>query len=319
MVKKERILIVDDDPDILDVLSLTLSEQYDVIQAHDGEEGLRYARTKSPGIVILDYKMPKLSGPQVCQELKKDILLQHIPVILLTGKSETTDKVTGINAGADDYIVKPFDPQELLARIRMILRRSQRDLDANPLTRLPGNVSIINELQMRLDSKQQFAVAYLDLDKFKSYNDKYGFEHGDEMIQETARIIIRAIKELGNGDDFIGHIGGDDFVFVTTPDRVDAVCQKIIQDFEAKAPTFYSEDERKRGYIAGTDRQGNIAKFPIVSVSIGVAANETRQFSHVAQINEICAELKEHAKKLERSNFIKDKRSNTRDKTKGAL
>lgn len=309
MNKKEKILIVDDDPDILDVLNLTLSEQYDVIQASDGEEGLKLARTKSVDLVILDYKMPKLSGLEVCQQLKKDILLQHLPVIILTGKSETTDKVAGINSGADDYIVKPFEPQELLARIHMILRRAQRDLEANPLTRLPGNVSIINELQNRLDSKKLFAVGYLDLDKFKSYNDKYGFAHGDEIIQETARIMIRAMKALGNSEDFIGHIGGDDFVFISTPNCIDAICDKIIKDFEKVAPTFYNEEDRKNGYIMGVDRKGNVAKFPLVSVSIGVVSNEIRKFNHVAEINEVGAELKEHAKRLERSNYVKDKRA----------
>jgi diguanylate cyclase (GGDEF)-like protein len=309
MIKKEKILIVDDDPDIRDVLNLTLSEQYQVIEAADGEEGLKLARTKSPDLVLLDYNMPKLTGLEVCRLLKKDILLQHMPVIMLTGKSETSDKVAGINSGADDYIVKPFEPQELLARIRMILRRSQRDLEANPLTRLPGNVSIINELQKRLDSKQLFTVGYLDLDKFKSYNDKYGFEHGDEIIQETARILIRSIKQVGNLDDFIGHIGGDDFVFISTPNCIDAICKNIIKEFEAVAPTFYNEEDRKNGFIIGVDRKGNVAKFPLVSVSIGVVSNEVRNFSHVAQINEVGAELKEHAKRLERSNYIKDKRA----------
>lgn len=308
MAKKEKILIVDDDPDILDVLNLTLCEQYEVIQASDGEEGLKLARTKSPDMVILDYKMPKLTGLEVCQQLKKDILLQHMPVIMLTGKSETSDKVNGINSGADDYIVKPFEPQELLARIRMTLRRAQRDLEANPLTRLPGNVSIINEMQRRLDSKQLFAVGYLDLDKFKSFNDKYGFEHGDEMIKETARIIIKAMKQLGNPDDFIGHIGGDDFVFISTPKRIDAICKEIIADFENVAPNFYNAEDRKKGYIMGTDRKGTVTKFPLVSVSIGVASNEIRQFTHVAEINEVGAELKAYAKRLERSNYVKDKR-----------
>ena len=151
---------------------------------------------------------------------------------MLTGKGDLADKVGGIDSGADDYIVKPFEPQELIARIRMIIRRAQRDLEANPLTRLPGNVSILNELQRKIDQNSIFAICYIDLDKFKSYNDKYGFEHGDEVIKETARILIRTKRELGNPDDFIGHIGGDDFVAITTPDKVDALCQKIIDDFD---------------------------------------------------------------------------------------
>jgi diguanylate cyclase (GGDEF)-like protein len=305
---KERILLVDDDPDILDVLTLTLSEQYDVTLAHDGEEGLKLAQTKSPDLVILDYKMPKLNGHQVCSQLKKDILLRHMPIIMLTGKGDVSDKVSGINAGADDYIVKPFEPQELLARIKMVLRSTKRNLEANPLTHLPGNVSILNEIQSCIDSKKLFAIGYLDLDKFKCYNDKYGFEHGDEVIKETARIMIKTVQELGNSDDFVGHIGGDDFVFISTPEKIDDICKKIIQDFETTSPTFYNEEDRKKGFIIGKDRQGKEQKVPLLSVSIGVVTNETRQIQHVAEIGEIGAELKEYAKRLERSNFIKDKR-----------
>ncbi|MDP2940599.1 MAG: response regulator [Candidatus Omnitrophota bacterium] len=312
-MRRDKILIVDDDPDILDVLFLTLKEQYEVFSAQDGEEALRLVQTKSPNLVILDYKMPKLDGKQVCQILKKDILLQHMPIIMLTGKGEVTDKVEGINAGADDYIVKPFEPKELLARIKMILRRTERDLDANPLTHLPGNVSILNELQSNIDNKKIFAVGYLDLDKFKSYNDKYGFEHGDEVIKETARIIIKAVQDFGNPGDFIGHIGGDDFVFISSPQRVDKICQKIIQDFENAASSFYNEEDRQKGYITGKDRQGKEQKIPLLSVSIGVVTNVARQIQHVAEIGEIGAELKEYAKRLERSNYIKDKRKSAAD------
>lgn len=309
-MRKEKILIVDDDPDILDVLFLTLREQYDVIMAHDGEEGLKLAQTKPVDLVILDYKMPKLDGRQVCLVLKKDILLQHMPIIMLTGKGEIIDKVSGINAGADDYIVKPFEPQELLARIKMILRRTERDLEANPLTHLPGNVSIINELQNRLESKKIFAVGYLDLDKFKSYNDKYGFEHGDTVIKETARIIIRAVGQTGNSDDFIGHIGGDDFVFISSKEKVEGICKIIIKDFEQAAPKFYNDEDRQKGFIIGKDRQGKEQKIPLLSVSMGVVTNENRQIQHVAEIAEIGAELKEFAKRLEKSNYIIDKRKN---------
>jgi diguanylate cyclase (GGDEF)-like protein len=252
-----KVLIVDDDPDIRDVLKITLTQEgYDVIEAPDGQEGLKLAQTKNPDLVIVDFKMPKMDGKQVCQQLKKDILLSHIPIIMLTGKGDVADKVGGLNAGADDYIVKPFEPEELVARIRMIIRRSQRDLEANPLTRLPGNVSILNELQKRIDQNAIFSVCYLDLDKFKTYNDKYGFEHGDEVIKECARILIRTVAELGNSDDFIGHIGGDDFVIITSIDKSDAICEKIITDFDKISPTFYNETDRKTGFIVAKDRQG---------------------------------------------------------------
>jgi diguanylate cyclase (GGDEF)-like protein len=229
---------------------------------------------------------------------------------MVTGKGEVSDRIDGLDAGADDYVVKPFEPKELLARIRMVLRRTKRDLEANPLTRLPGNVSILNELSNCVEKKAPYAVCYVDLDKFKAYNDKYGFEHGDEVIRETARILLSAAKEFGNPDDFVGHIGGDDFIVITTPDRSDKVCEKIIHDFDNISPSFYNQEDRENGFIIGYDRQSKIHKIALLSVSIGVVTNEMREITHVAQISEIGAELKKLAKGMEKSNYVKDKRQN---------
>jgi diguanylate cyclase (GGDEF)-like protein len=310
---KAKIIVIDDDPDIRDVLNLTLVEEgYEVLEAGDGEEGLALIKNKAPNLVIVDYNMPRMNGPSLVGIVKKDILMSHLPIIMLTGKGEVSDKVSGINAGADDYMVKPFEPRELLARIKMILRRTERDLDANPLTRLPGNVSILSEMQARIDKKAPFAVAYCDLDKFKVYNDKYGFQHGDEIIRETARLLIRATQEFGNPDDFIGHIGGDDFVIVTTPEKIDDLTKKIIEEFEKVAPSFYSEEDKAAGFIVGCDRKGTEQKFGLLSISIGVVSNEKREITHVAQIAEIGAELKEAAKRIERSSVVKDKRADNR-------
>ena len=308
-MRRAKILIVDDDPDILDILKLTLDgENYDVIQAANGEDALKLVQAKSPNLLILDYNMPRMNGKEVCQKVKKDLLLQHLPIIILTGKGEVVDKVQGIDAGADDYIVKPFEPKELLARIRMILRRTERDLEANPLSKLPGNIAILDELQNCIDKKLLFTVGYLDIDNFKSFNDKYGFKHGDEMIKETARILIKNIKDKDNPDAFIGHIGGDDFVFISAPDKIDEICKAIIKDFDSAIPNLYDEEDRKNGYIIAKDRQGKTQKFPFVSVSIGIVTNESRKISHVAEIGELGAELKMYAKTLDNSNYVRDKR-----------
>jgi len=304
-----KILVVDDEPDIRDILKITLSEEnYEVLEAADGEEALKIINSKPLDLVLADYKMPKMDGRQLCRLIKKDLLLRHLPVIMVTGKGEITDKVGGIDAGADDYVVKPFEPKELLARIRMVLRRTQTDLEANPLTRLPGNVSIVNELAKRLQGKTLFAVCYVDLDKFKAYNDTYGFEHGDGVIKETARILIRATQKCANPDDFVGHIGGDDFVVITVPENVDKLCPEIISEFEKASPSFYNETDRKAGFIIAHNRQGKEEKVPLISISIGVVSNEYRKIDHVAQIGEIGAELKALAKSMERSNYVKDKR-----------
>lgn len=307
-MRKEKILTIDDDADIRDVLLLTLSDHYEVVQAANGQEGLQLLLGKPPDLIICDYKMPVMDGRQFCQAVKKDILLQHIPIIMLTGKGEVEDKVTGINAGADDYIVKPFEPQELLARIKMILRRTERSLDANPLTHLPGNVSIMDELQRRIDGNKPFAVGYADLDKFKAYNDKYGFERGDEVIRQTARVLIKAVRDKGSADAFLGHIGGDDFVFVCDDAEADGISRVVVDEFDKISPLFYNEEDRKNKFIITKDRQGNEIRIGFLSISIGIVSNTVQKITHLAQVGEIGAELKKYAKGLEGSVFVRDKR-----------
>src|SRR5271170_6696874 len=268
-MRKERILIIDDDPDIRDVLDLSLSEYYTVSAAANGREGLEMVKTKNPDLIITDFNMPVMNGPEFCRQLRHDILLRHLPVIMLTGKSETKDMVSGIDSGADDYLVKPFEPETLLARIRMILKRTIRSLDANPLTHLPGNSSITEEFQNHIDAGKPFAVGYADLDKFKVYNDKYGFERGDEVIRSLARILIDATQQFCGQEAFVGHIGGDGFVFICDDSKADAISQTIIDAFDKLAPSFYNEEDRATGFITGIDRQGNAIKTGLVSISIG--------------------------------------------------
>ena len=308
-MKRQNILIIDDDQDILDILDLTLSDMFDVTKANNGAEGLQKARAGNFDLIITDYMMPVMTGPDFCRELRKDILLSHVPIIMLTGKGDIKDMVTGINAGADDYLIKPFEPESLLARINMIVKRTVRNLDANPLTHLPGNASIMEEFQALINADKPFAVGYCDLDKFKVYNDKYGFEKGDEIIKTTARVIIQATQEVGGANIFVGHIGGDDFVFACPDDLADRVCQRIIELFDTTVPCFYSEADRAAGYIMGKDRQGNETKAGLMSISIGVVSNTIQKISHVAQIGEIGAELKKFAKTKDISNFIRDRRN----------
>ena len=307
-MKREKILTIDDDPDILDVLELTLSEQYEVIQAGNGQEGLQMVHQKIPDLIICDYMMPVMNGRDFCRTLKKDILLRHIPVIMLTGKGEVKDRISGIEAGVDDYMIKPFAPDELLARIKMILRRTIRSLDANPLTHLPGNTSIMEELQKYIEEGKPFAVGYTDLNKFKVYNDAYGFEKGDEIIRELARILIKHVQEVSGPNSFVGHIGGDDFVFITEDAIIDQVCQKIIDDFDKRVSSFYNKEDLQTGFIIGHDRQGHEQKFGLLSVSIGIVSNTDQSITHVAQISEIGAELKRYAKSFDKSIFVRNKR-----------
>lgn len=307
---EEKILVVDDAPDIREILEVVLSEFYTVVSASTGKEALEKIKRENPSLVVLDFNLPDISGIEICKEIRKDPLFIHLPVIMLTGRAETNAKVEGLDAGVDDYVVKPFNADELLARIRMVLKRSARDLDANPLTRLPGNVTVTNELNRRLAAKNDFALLYLDIDNFKAMNDYYGFNRGDEIIRETARIVITVVQQAGSENDFIGHIGGDDFVVITAPEKAEPLAQKVIAMFDKTVPKFYDQSERLQGYLETKDRQGKLRKFGFLSLSIGIVDTTDKNFSHAAQISSLGAELKEVVKMLPGSNYVRDRRTN---------
>lgn len=299
---------MDDDPDILDLLEATLEGEYEIMQASCGREALEKIKNISPDLLVLDYALPDLQGPQICKLLRKDPLFLHLPILMLTGKGETDDKVAGLEAGSDDYMVKPFSPQELLARIRMLIRRSNVDLDANPLTRLPGNVSIHKELEERIKNKEKIAVLYADIDNFKALNDYYGFEKGDMVIKETARILIDAIQKKGTVNDFIGHIGGDDFVIITVPQNAENIAKKIIDELDNVSSKFFEEKDRIKGYIETKGRDKEIHKFGFLTISIGITTNLFREFTHTAQISSLGTEMKRFAKEFPESKYIFDRR-----------
>jgi len=306
---KLKILIVDDNPDILDLLEATLQDEFELTKAFSGKEALKKLKITNPNLLVLDYVLPDLEGPEICKIVRKDPLFSNIPILMLTGKGEVEDKVGGLEAGADDYMLKPFDPQELIARIRMLIRRSSANLDANPLTRLPGNVSINKELLEKIQGKEKFAVLYVDIDNFKALNDYYGFEEGDNVIKETARILIDSIQKKGTAKDFVGHIGGDDFAIITTPEKAERIAKKIVTDFDNIAPTFFKEKERLKGYIETKGRDNQIHKFSFPTISLGIITNLKQDFIHTAQVNSLGAEIKSLAKKFPESKYIFDKRS----------
>lgn len=304
-----KILVVDDAADIREILNLVLSEHYTVVTVSSGKEAIEKIRRESPALVVLDFNLPDITGIDVCKEIRKDPLFLHLPIIMLTGRAETNAKVEGLDAGVDDYVVKPFNADELLARIRMVLNRSARDLDANPLTRLPGNVTITNELNHRLGNKKDFSFIYLDIDNFKEINDFYGFNRGDEVIKETARIIITAVQKVGTPGDFIGHIGGDDFVIITEENASEGLAKSIIELFDKTVPKFYDESQRLQGFIEAKDRQGKLRKFGFLSISIGIVDTQGKNYTHAAQISSAGAELKEYVKKMPGSNYVRERRS----------
>jgi PleD family two-component response regulator len=305
---KKKILIIDDDEVaqalITGILEMTL--RYEIITGDNGLEGIQEAIRENPDLIILDIMMPNMDGFEVCKVLRADFATRYIPIILLSAKEGIDMRIEGLVIGADDYITKPFHQQELVARVDALLRRNELSLDANPLTRLPGNISIERELMKRLADNQTFAVGYADLDNFKAFNDKYGFLKGDRVLFETGQII----RNAANRHDFVGHVGGDDFVFIASPENVDALCRHVIKTFDWEIRKYYDEESLAQGYIESENRNGEITRYPVTSISIAVVTNINRTFTHFAEISEIGAELKKYLKTLSGSNYLVDRRKN---------
>ncbi|MDA8234153.1 MAG: response regulator [Clostridia bacterium] len=305
-----KVLIIDDDNFIVKIITdALLLEGFEVSTALDGIVGLNMIYGDAPDLILLDVIMPGMDGHEVCRMLRNDTRTSHVPILMLTSRSDTHDKVAGFDAGADDYITKPFAIPELVARVKTHIRRAKQVKSFNPLTGLPGNILIEEEIKARVTrSETLFAVMYLDLDNFKAYNDVYGFLKGDEVIKLVAHIMEQAVKELGNKDDFIGHIGGDDYIIITNPDKVENISQRIINQFDSSIPLFYNVEDRRNGYIITKNRQQVESKFPIMTISIAIVTNVHRDIYSHWEVAEIASELKKFAKMKEGSIWVIDRR-----------
>jgi len=304
----DRILIADDDPDIARFVEVNLKlDGFDVDVATDGEQALNLALERQPALVLLDVMMPKLDGVEVCRRIRADRRTAHMNVIMLTAKSLGADKIAGLTAGADDYIIKPFDPLELVARVKSTLRRTREMRAQSPLTGLPGNVSIEAEAARRIADNHAIALCYADLDNFKAFNDFYGFLRGDQVIVFTAQT-VSAAAESDEGA-FVGHVGGDDFVVITDPSRAEELCRAIIERFDSGVASLYDPADVERGYIEVENRQKVLVRYPLLSISIGVAIARPGTLDDPRRLSEVATEMKTYAKRQDGSVFAVDRRN----------
>lgn len=305
-----RVLIADDDPNIRQLLELALAEDgFEVLSAADGYELVQIAQERGPNLILVDLSMPRMDGYEAIRQLRHDTRTAHIPMLILTARSGVKDIVSGFETGADDYIAKPFDLNELLARVHSHLRRSVQRPVLNPLTGLPGNVLLSQELRHRLGRQRPIALLYTDLDNFKIFNDIYGFSRGDQVILAVANIIQKVVAAHGSPDDFVSHVGGDDFAVLTTTDRIDQICHALIATFEQEIGEFYNVEDRRRGYITSADRYGVLRRFGMMTISIGVVTNERRKFEDEEAFTRVAAEMKRYAKERGGSTYAVDQRS----------
>src|SRR5918999_3481373 len=305
----ETILVVDDDPDIARFVEVNLrSAGYDVSVASDGEQALEKAAALRPDLVLLDVMMPRIDGFEVAQRLRRNPQTASTSIIMLTAKALSTDKVLGLTAGADDYIIKPFDPIELLARVKGTLRRAKEMRNLSPLTGLPGNIRIQEEIERQVREHHPFAVLYCDLDNFKAYNDQKGFVRGDRLIQGTARMLQDAVM-ANDVVGFVGHVGGDDFVAVVTPDSAEDVAKTVCDRFDHDRTLYHEDEDLYRGFVRMEDRKGVEQDIPLVTVSVGIATTSKRAFAHYGEAVAVATEMKQFAKRDGGSSYAVDRRA----------
>jgi PAS domain S-box-containing protein len=304
---RQKILLVDDDPGIRMICRDVLEGQgYLVREAGEGEAAQKEARRFRPDLVLVDVMMPGMDGFTLAQKLRGDRETSLTPIIFLSARGQTADKVRAFKLGAEDYLVKPFDSAELVARVEKALARRDLELGASPTTRLPGSQAIEAEIDRRLASGGDFAFCYLDLDNLKAFNDYYGYAKADGVILQTGDIVREVVTRVGGPGDFIGHIAGDDFVFITTRDHADQVCMTVIETFDRLVPLYYNKIDRERGFIETNDRYGVLRRFPIMSVSIACATRSGRNIISHSDLSAASAELKQRAKAVPGSAYVRD-------------
>jgi diguanylate cyclase (GGDEF)-like protein len=308
--RPDLILVVDDDEDIARFVGVNLKlHGFDVAHARDGQEALEMIEQRRPDLAIVDLMMPRIDGVELTRRLRADPMTAVLPVIMLTARGLTVDKVVGLTAGADDYIVKPFDTAELVARVISTLRRNKEFREVSPLTGLPGNSRIRREIADRVRSGADYAVGYIDIDRFKSVNDRYGFVRGDDFISALARSLHRAVLSVGPPPAFLGHVGGDDFVIVCTPEQVRPLTEQAVVDFEKAADDLYDPEDAARGYVELRDRRGNVRKAALVTLSIGVCLSVAeRRFTDPLEAIAVASEMKAVAKNQPGSYVAVDRR-----------
>jgi PleD family two-component response regulator len=304
-----RILIVDDEEHIRRILKFQLEKNgYETVTAENGEEALSIVRRSMPDLILLDLMMPKIDGFEVCQRLRADFQTSQIPIIMLTAKSDLPDKIKGLQGGANDYLVKPYSNEELLLRVHNVLEWSQNQKNANPLTGFAGNKAIEKELARRIGGCEPFAFLYIDIDNFKAYNDYYGYQKGDESILFLADIISEAVNSLGGTGDFVGHIGGDDFIIVTSLNRAEFIGRHIIDEFDKGSLVLLNEEDIRRGYLEIRNRLGEIKRVPLMSLTIALVLNDGERLKHFAQVSDIASELKKFGKGMTGSVVVRERR-----------
>ena len=266
----KKLVIAEDDDAVAHLVAAGLGDAgFLCIRARDGEEAFNRVRTELPDALVLDVMMPKMDGIEVCKRLKADVILSRIPILLLTSMASVNDRVTGLEAGADDYLPKPFDLRELAARVKAIVRQSRRERDRNAVTNLPGSETLEDRLNDLLGKQESFGVLYLDVENFRAYSEAYGYRKAETVIADMGKIVLDQARAIGEAC-FVSHLGGDDFIVLCPPDQLNDCGSQIERSCRESIPGHYDEEDRKRGYIRPKVATGQSAE-PIQFMNPSVA------------------------------------------------
>lgn len=291
-MSKPRLLIVEDDADISAMLSLYFSSlNYDVARASRGSEALEQTRQRLPHLIILDIMLPDLDGFEICRILRTQARTSHIPVIFLTQKDERSNKIQGLELGADDYITKPFDIEELRLRVQNAITRSERERLTDPHTNLPSGRLIEDQLR-KVIHNPGWAFMDLRVNDFESYKDVYGFVAADNVLRYLAILLGEVVDESGSPEDFIGHTGNDHFVILTSDQKAGAIREQLKARFAEEIVTHYSFLDRQRGYTEVMNGNGQVVRKPLMTLSIGIVSPREYPFTDIREITELAAELR---------------------------
>ncbi len=278
------------------------------IPVHDPVELEQMVLRALPSLVLVDADSTGSQGLDACRRLKVDPYTAIVPLVAVTGRHVTERVMEWFSAGADEVVTPLFESSEQSGRLDALVTRTQRDVAVNPSTRLPGTTEIEREIRRRMEDGERFAVCYADLDHFKEYNDRYSYYDGDRVIYLVSRILHDVVKGMIERRGFVGHIGGDDFIFIIPVDDISAVCTEVLSVFDTLIPYQYNEQDRRAGYYFGKDRRGQLHRVPLMTLSIGIVTNEHRKFAHPAQVSELATEMKSYAKTQPGSVFVVDRR-----------
>ena len=314
----KKILIISSDKKLKEVLKFCFDGWgYEVFLEDSSLSDITPIKKISPDIVIADVHSASKAHLEICRLLKNDFITAFIPVVALINKRQLREQLLDIKQGIDDYLIKPPDPLDLRVRIEMAMKRSQYSFYSSPLTGLPAGRIIEEVLKDKIEKDISFSFGYIDIDNFKYFNDVYGYLKGDRVLMQTAYILYNVITHHGHKDDFIGHIGGDDFVFITHNDKCKEICENFISLFDKLTPFHYSDEDRKNGYIVARDRTHKTKKVPLMSVSIALIKRQSpSDIKNVIEVNERVAEIKKYLKVIPGSKFMSERR-NSRGVSKG--